>query len=77
MTLPTYRTVEWVAEYLGITYRTALKAIGAGDLRAKKIGKRYLITDEAVAEYLTGQPSAARTGRPSRATGRRVSRGAA
>ena len=79
MSLPAHRTVEQAAAYLDVTYRTVLKAIAAGELKARKIGKRYLITEHALTEYVTGTPvaAAAKPGRPARATGRRVTRGAA
>lgn len=59
MTLPEYRTVEEVAAHLGIAYRTVLKAIAAGELRARRVGKRYLITEGAVTDYIDGTAGAA------------------
>ena len=77
MALPELLTAEQVAEHLGVAYGTVLRAIKSGDLRARKIGKGYRITEAAVTEYISGdQPATAPTGRPPRASGR-VTRGAA
>jgi excisionase family DNA binding protein len=51
---------EQVARFLNLSVRTILRAIEKGDLEAKKTGKQYLITREAVQKYWESIPSAAR-----------------
>ncbi len=75
MALPVLKTVEDAAKYLETSPRSVYAAIASGDLRARRIGKRYAITEEALADYVnaTHTPS---TGRPEAATGRRMRRSA-
>jgi excisionase family DNA binding protein len=50
-------SVKQVAEALGLSTKTIYEAITAGKLQAKKTGKNFLITREAVREYFEGLPS--------------------
>jgi excisionase family DNA binding protein len=51
---------EQVARFLNLSVRTILGAIEKGELDAKKTGKQYLITREAVQKYWDNIPSAAK-----------------
>ena len=51
---------EQVAKALNLSVRTILRAIEKGELEAKKTGKQYLITREAVQKYWDSIPSAAK-----------------
>lgn len=44
-----------VAERLGQPYRTIMRLIATGKLRAVKPGKSYAVPTEALAEYLAGR----------------------
>jgi excisionase family DNA binding protein len=57
---------EQVAQALNLSVRTILRAIEKGQLEAKKTGKQYLITREAVRKYWESLPAAAK-GRSSKA----------
>ena len=46
-----YGTKE-VAEMLKINKRTVLNEINRGNLKAKKIGNKYRITEKAIQEYM-------------------------
>ena len=46
-----------VADSLGLSYKTILRAIKGGHLKAKKTGKNFLITREAVREFWDNLPS--------------------
>ena len=50
-------SVKQVAESLGLSTKTIYEAIEAGKLQAKKTGKQFLITREAVREYFESLPS--------------------
>jgi excisionase family DNA binding protein len=50
-------SVKQVAEALGLSTKTIYEAIEAGKLQAKKTGKQFLITREAVREYFDRLPS--------------------
>jgi excisionase family DNA binding protein len=51
-------SVRQVAESLGLSTKTIYEAIEAGKLQAKKTGKQFLITREAVREYWDSLPAA-------------------
>ena len=48
-----------VAESLRLSYKTILRAIKSGQLKAKKTGKNFLITREAVRDFWDNLPEAA------------------
>jgi excisionase family DNA binding protein len=52
---------EQVAQALNLSVRTILRAIEKGQLEAKKAGKQYLITREAVRQYWESLPPAAKS----------------
>jgi excisionase family DNA binding protein len=54
-----YTTAE-VAQALKISVRQILRAIERGQLEARKSGKQYLITQEAVRQYWESLPLATR-----------------
>lgn len=45
-------TLQEVAELLGIHYQTVRKLIQNGKLKAKKIGKGYIVTSENLKQYI-------------------------
>ena len=45
-------TTDEVAEILKISRRTVLNEISRDNLRAKKVGSRYRITENALKEYM-------------------------
>lgn len=47
-----YRTIEEVAELLGVRYQLIYKLVRAGDLPAIRIGRVYRITDSDLDAYL-------------------------
>jgi excisionase family DNA binding protein len=47
-------TVQQVAEMLGISYDATRRLINTGKLRARNTGKRYIIPQSAIDEYLAG-----------------------
>jgi excisionase family DNA binding protein len=51
-------SVKQVAESLGLSTKTIYEAIEAGRLKAKRTGKQFLITREAVREYWESLPDA-------------------
>jgi excisionase family DNA binding protein len=51
-------SVKQVAASLGLSTKTIYEAIEAGKLQAKKTGKQFLITREAVREYFESLPAA-------------------
>jgi excisionase family DNA binding protein len=51
-------TTDQVAKALSVSVRTILRAIELGKLDAKKQGKQFLITREAVRKYWESLPSA-------------------
>jgi excisionase family DNA binding protein len=51
-------TTEQVAQALNLSVRTILRAIKSGKLKARRTGKQFLITREAVREYWEGIPFA-------------------
>jgi len=53
-------SVKQVAESLGLSTDTIYAAIKDGTLQAKKTGKNFLITREAVREYFESLPSGKR-----------------
>ena len=44
--------LQEVAEILGIHYQTVRKLIQNGELKAKKIGKGYIVTSENLKQYV-------------------------
>lgn len=48
-------TVTEVAEMLNKTRDTVLRYIHNGELKAKKVGRPYYITDRALEEFITGE----------------------
>jgi excisionase family DNA binding protein len=58
---PSVYTTQTLAAELGITDRAVRAAIGRGDLQARRSGRGWLITAEAVAE--AGTPARTRTRR--------------
>ncbi|RSD23951.1 excisionase family DNA-binding protein [Amycolatopsis eburnea] len=48
-------TTYEVAEKIGQPYRTVMRLIATGQLRAVKPGKSYSVPDEALKEYLAGR----------------------
>jgi excisionase family DNA binding protein len=52
-------STDQVAQALNLSVRHILRAIQSGQLEAKKTGKQYLITQEAVRKYWESLPSAA------------------
>ena len=49
-------TVQEVAEMLKKTPTTIRKYIKTGELKAKKVGSPWYITDKALAEFISGEP---------------------
>ena len=49
-----YKTKD-IAEKLDIHITTVRKLINAGELKAKKVGKGYRITENQLREYLEGE----------------------
>lgn len=52
-----YYFSEEVAEMLGVTPHTVWRHIKAGKLVARKVGKRYIISEDAIINFLEGWPS--------------------
>jgi excisionase family DNA binding protein len=52
-------STDQVAQALNLSVRHILRAIQSGQLEAKKTGKQYLITQDAVRKYWESLPSAA------------------
>jgi excisionase family DNA binding protein len=50
-------SVKQTAEALGLSTKTIYEAIEAGKLQAKRTGKQFLITREAIREYYESLPS--------------------
>jgi len=55
-----YTTAD-VAQALKLSVRFVLNAIERGDLEARKAGKQYLITREAVRKFWEGLPKACKS----------------
>ena len=53
-------STEQVAQALGLSVRYILNAIRSGRLEARKAGKAYLITREAVRQFYESLPTAAK-----------------
>ncbi len=53
-------TTEEAAQMLRISTRTILRAIEAGQIKAKRVGRGYRITKDALAAYWQGAPDRAR-----------------
>jgi excisionase family DNA binding protein len=51
--LPTYYTVDEVAAHVKADKATVLAAIHDGELKAGRVGRRYLVLPSAVAEWLS------------------------
>lgn len=49
---PLLVSTQVAAELLGISQRTAIKLIDAGDLRSLKIGRRRMVPMSAVHEFI-------------------------
>ena len=47
------KTTKDIAEILGIHYQTVRKLIQNGELKAKKIGKGYIVTSENLKQYVS------------------------
>ncbi len=45
--------LQEVAKILGIHYQTVRKLIQNGELKAKKIGKGYIVTSENLKQYVS------------------------
>lgn len=45
--------LQEVAKLLGIHYQTVRKLIQNGELKAKKIGKGYIVTSENLKQYVS------------------------
>ena len=43
-----------VAEYLGLSRKTIYRYLETGDLKAKKIGREYRITQSQLQEFING-----------------------
>jgi excisionase family DNA binding protein len=56
-----YTTAD-VAQALKVSVRLVLNAIERGDLEARKAGKQYLITREAVRKFWEGLPKTCKPG---------------
>jgi excisionase family DNA binding protein len=54
-------TTDQVAKALNLSVRTILRAIETGKLKARKAGKQYLITRDAVREYWESLPASRAT----------------
>ena len=52
-------TTDQVAHDLNVSVHTVLRAIHSGKLKARKMGKQFLITRSAVREFYEGLPLAA------------------
>ena len=44
-----------VSELLDITYPTVRKYVKEGKLRSRRVGRRYLVTGEAIRGFLNGE----------------------
>ena len=44
-----------VAEYLGLSRKTIYRYLETGDLKAKKIGREYRITQSQLQEFINGR----------------------
>jgi putative molybdopterin biosynthesis protein len=51
----TMYTVEEIAKMLKVSTETIRKLIARGEIKAKRIGKQYRVTQEALDEYLDKQ----------------------
>lgn len=51
--LPAYYSIREVAVHAKASKDTVLAAIHAGELKAGKVGRRYLVLPSAVAEWLS------------------------
>ena len=51
-------TTDQVAHDLNISVHTVLRAIRSGKLKARKMGKQFLITRAAIREFWEGLPEA-------------------
>jgi len=49
--------VKETAELLHIGYQTVLLYIKRGKIKAQKVGVKYYVTDETIAEFLRGDTS--------------------
>lgn len=48
-----FYTPQQISEQLNVNYRTILREIQRGRLQAKKVGRMYLVTHEALDEYIS------------------------
>jgi excisionase family DNA binding protein len=55
-------TTDQVAHDLNVSVRTVLRAIHSGKLKARRMGKAYLIPRAAVREWYEGMPLAVQEG---------------
>jgi excisionase family DNA binding protein len=53
-----YVTVAMLANLLGVSRITIYKRVKKGEIRATKVGKTYIIDDQAVKEILGGKVTA-------------------
>jgi putative molybdopterin biosynthesis protein len=51
----TMYTVEEIAKMLRVSTETVRKLIAQGEIRAKRVGRQYRISQEALNEYLSKQ----------------------
>lgn len=52
--LPEVLTVDQVAQYLGVGRNTAYAAVGRGEIRSVKVGRRVLVPRSAIKDLLEG-----------------------
>ena len=64
-------SVKQVAEALGLSTNTIYEAIKAGKLQARRTGKDFLITREAVREYFESLPVGTEPGPPRKPSAKR------
>lgn len=61
-------TIEQVAEILQVSDRTVYKLVNEGELRAKKVGNMFRISERALQEFMEDVSPAERDGIPVEAT---------
>jgi excisionase family DNA binding protein len=58
MTAPVAYSREEAAKACGLSLDTIRRAINAGDLRAKRAGRRIVVPEESLRDWLKGLPDA-------------------
>lgn len=48
-------TTEEIADFLGVNVRTVREAIQKGELKAVKVGKRFMISEDNYNKFINGQ----------------------